>query len=298
MFNSALEVAKFEHAKLKTVSGIRGSVKKALRDSNHVAGAGQGNKGTGGSAAAKQAPGTFRATFEDKILMSDIVICRMWVPVEPKEFYNPVLSLLAPLPQSIVDAQGKSSRVEELGGAGGGDGGEEEEEQTVEQQKKASSLAASTTTLVPLMRTTAEIRRDQQVPLVINKDSVYKPIVRTQREFKKLKVSSKLQESLPFASKPKQQVPKNREGYLARRAVVLEPEERQSRAAVQMLSTLRKDKLEKRHAAGEQRAVKKRKAVDMEASRFSETHKEEKRAKYRDEGKKKAHRPSKNKSKK
>lgn len=72
MFSNSLEVAKFEGAALRTVSGIRGEIKRAL----------------------SKPDGHFRATFEDKVLMSDTIFLKTWYPVKIKRFYNPVTSLL------------------------------------------------------------------------------------------------------------------------------------------------------------------------------------------------------------
>ena len=80
MFTTNLEVSKFEGAAIKTVSGIRGMIKKSVTDRERQGGG----------------PGAFRATFEDKIVMSDIVFVKTWFAIDIPRFYAPVTNLLFP----------------------------------------------------------------------------------------------------------------------------------------------------------------------------------------------------------
>lgn len=227
MFSSAIEIAKFEGAAIRTVSGIRGQIKRALA----------------------KPEGHYRATFEDKILMSDIIFLRAWYPVKPHRFYNPVTDLL--------DAPSTSSEVNGVGEAGW----------------KA-------------MRLTGAIRASLDIPTPSAPDSRYTKIDRPTRHFNPLRVPRALAADLPFKSQIVAPKARKEPTYLQKRAVVLGGEEKRARDLLQKLATIRRDKFEKRAVKKEEGRQKYRAKVEKSLELKAEREKRERDDYWRKEGRK------------
>lgn len=181
-----------------------------------------------------------RATFEDRILMSDIVFVRTWYQVGIPKFYNPVLSLLS-------------------------------------QQKDVWNG----------MRTVGQIRFETGAAKKLSKDSIYRPIARETRHFNPLRVPASLQRQLPFKSKPKLKEKRKGKSLAAKRAVVLEPEEKRVVTLMQQLATIHRDKAKRRRAKQEEKLKAHLKEKAKLEERQLKKSRELKKEFYRDLGKEK-----------
>jgi ribosome biogenesis protein BMS1 len=245
MFNSELEVSKFVGAGIRTVSGIRGSIKKAV--SERAAKDGKHKERTMGRSPA----GAFRAGFEDKVLLSDIVFLRAWVPVEPPRFCTVASNLLDDVRSGGVDGSWRMRTVREL-----------REERQLPIPRNADSLYGEVERKAPLFG-----------PLRIPK-----------KVESGLPFASKPKNFAP-APKLKESAKSERKKVLsAERAVVMEPGERREAALVHAIYNIRKDRLAKRRDASARRlAVRKAEAAREDAKHAVSTA-ERKKRKYAIDG--------------
>ena len=132
------------------------------------------------------------------------------------------------------------------------------------------------------MHSISDIRKQEGIPIIINKDSLYKSIERKQMEFKKQKISSSLHQNLPFASKPKQLIPKigATGNYESRRTKIIDISDKKKNSLLQITASIRSFKSAKRETAHQVRLDMKARDVKNMADNFRESAKAERKRKY------------------
>ena len=136
------------------------------------------------------------------------------------------------------------------------------------------------------MKTKALLQLETNTPIEVNADSIYKPIDRPERKFNTLKVPKKLEEALPYSSKPKNQDrKKSKKGYVAKRTVVVEADEKKKYTFLQALNTIRNEKVKIRKEKKLEKRLEKDKKNAKTNEALEAARKVNKKRQYRSEGK-------------
>ncbi|CAD7700942.1 unnamed protein product [Ostreobium quekettii] len=297
MFNSSLEVSKFEGASVKTVSGIRGTIKKAVRE--------------GSSQGAPD--GTFRATFEDKLLASDIIFLRAWVTVELPRYCNPVTNMMyrqETVGRKILRASAaheeaagdiiESKETEELApnfsAAPNFEGerigyvfktgdlglGYYRDSHYVTPARRSDAEGASSAAWKG-MRTVAELRRLLGVGVVTDQDSAYRPIERAPRIFPSMKIPKTILKNLPYKSRVKVMA---LNGQKDKTPIIQTDEEKKLRGTIRQLRAIRSERDKKRKLQKERQRQKLEKRQAEEEAWRAKYNREERKKRYRAEAEK------------
>eukprot|EP00177_Eucheuma_denticulatum_P000759 GFKZ01001368.1.p1 GENE.GFKZ01001368.1~~GFKZ01001368.1.p1 ORF type:complete len:1237 (-),score=272.55 GFKZ01001368.1:738-4382(-) len=241
MFNSELEASKYIGASLRTVSGIRGTIKKTISEAT--------KRGSSDRDIAKSPAGTFRAGFEDKILLSDVVFLRAWVPVDAPKFCSMATTLLD-----------KRSA---------GDGKAAWRMRTVREIREEGQLP------IPLNNDSLYKAVDRVAPH-------FAPLKIPKKLESNLPYASKPKNFI--AKKVKKPVSGRKADVSKERAVVLDSKERSEQKLLQAVYTIRNDRTKRRKEANKVRLAKRQKEAEKEAAKHERSAAERRKRKFALEG--------------
>jgi len=98
-------------------------------------------------------------------------------------------------------------------------------------------------------------------------------------------IPKRLEEALPYASKPKDTRKKNKKGYIAKRAVIMEKDESKQNSFIQALKALRKAKTATQKSKKQEKRDLKAKREAKKEALLDDMRKVRKRQQYRAAGK-------------
>ena len=135
------------------------------------------------------------------------------------------------------------------------------------------------------MKPKADLQIETNTPIVVNPDSIYKPITRPEKKFNKLFVPKRLEAALPYASKQKNETKRKKKSYVSKRAIVMDTQEKKKYAFMQAINTIRNEKVEKKKTKNAERRHEKAKQDAKKNEKIDEARKIRKKREYRKDGK-------------